>query len=41
MIISHYQAGTGAILISTREEARVVREIMAELEEHDIRHSNC
>src|SRR5271166_3983817 len=33
-VLSHYQAGTGAILISSREEARVVREIVEILKEN-------
>ena len=31
MILSHYRAGTGAILIETREESRLLREVIAEL----------
>lgn len=31
MILSHYRAGTGALLIETREEARLTRELLAEL----------
>jgi hypothetical protein len=33
MILSHYQAGTGAVLISTREEQRALSEIVACLPE--------
>ena len=31
MILSHYRAGTGAVLLETREESRAVRQIVAEL----------
>ncbi len=31
MILSHYQAGSGAVLVETREEARLLRTLLAEL----------
>lgn len=31
MILSHYRAGTGALLVETREEARFLAELLAEL----------